>query len=168
MHRFALLAVLLTTSVAAHADDARTQLTAILSCNTSASPAKVESLIKSLGGHTLLREAPQTDVEYTLPNAVEVFSQKITQIAVHPWNNTDGDFTEYRSLFTGRADTVARYASITSANGAYQRHVGNNDLTLRFEPGGTYIVCANGVRSIGKSIKREWRKVTNEPTPPLN
>ena len=96
MHRFALLAVLLTTSVAAHADDARTQLTAILSCNTSASPAKVESLIKSLGGHTLLREAPQTDVEYTLPNAVEVFSQKITQIAVHPWNNTDGDFTEYR------------------------------------------------------------------------
>ena len=161
------LMVLCAVSVA-HAKDARSQLVAVLSCDASASPAQVASLIKSLGGHTLLQAVPNTDVEYTLPNPIEVFSQPVSRIAVHPGKNTDGDFTEYRSAFDGPGDKVAQYAGIAPTNGAYRREVGNNDLTLRFEPGGSYIVCANGVRSVTKSIKREWRKVTKTPPPTLD
>lgn len=160
--------VIVVAASAVQAKDPRSQLTSVLKCETSASPAQVASLIKSLGGHTLVQAVPNTDVEYTLPNPIEVFSQPVSRIAVHPGKNTDGDFTEYRAAFDGPGDKVARYAGIWPTNGAYHREVGNNDLTLRFEPGVSYIVCANGVRSVTKSIKREWRKVTKTPPPPLD
>ena len=140
------------------ADDAASQLISVLSCETNASPADVSGLIHTLGGHTLMSEAALTDVEYTLPNPISVFGQPVTMISVHPGSNSDGDFTEYRSLFTAPAATVARYAGITPDKGAYKRQAGNNDLSMRFEPGGSYIVCAQGVRSVSKWIKREYRK----------
>jgi hypothetical protein len=140
------------------ADDAASQLISVLSCETNASPADVSGLIHTLGGHTLMSEAALTDVEYTLPNPISVFGQRITVISVHPGSNADGDFTEYRSLFTTSAATVARYAGITPDQGVYKREAGNNDVLLRFEPGGSYIVCAQGVRSVKKWIKREYRK----------
>jgi hypothetical protein len=141
-----------------HAQDAASQLISVLSCEANASPADVSGLIHTLGGHSLMSEAPMTDVEYTLPTPIHVFGQPVTLISVHPGSNADGDFTEYRSLFTASAATVAHYAGITPDQSAYKRQAGNNDISLRFEPGGSYIVCAQGVRSISKWIKREYRK----------
>lgn len=144
---------------ASYAEDAASTLMAVLSCESNASPAKVSSLIHTLGGHTLMSESALTDVEYTLPTPISVFGQPITQISVHPGNNVDGDFTEYRSLFTVPAAAVAHYAGIVSDQGAYKRQAGNNDVSLRFEPAGSYIVCAQGVRSIPKWIRHEYRDI---------
>ncbi len=142
---------------ASHAEDPASKLISVLSCESNASPAKVSGLISALGGHSLMSESAFTDVEYTLPNPINVFGQPIAVISVHPGSNADGDFTEYRSLFSAPAAAVARYAGITPDQGAYKRQAGNNDVLLRFEPGGSYIVCAQGVRSIPKWIKREYQ-----------
>ncbi|MFA6230905.1 MAG: hypothetical protein WC617_12165 [Rhodanobacter sp.] len=142
-----------------HAEDTASRLISVLSCESNASPAKVSGLIRALGGHSLMSESAFTDVEYTLPNPISVFGQPITAISVHPGSNADGDFTEYRSLFSAPAATVARYAGITLDQGAYKRQAGNNDVALRFEPAGSYIVCAQGVRSIPKWIRREYRGI---------
>ncbi len=144
---------------AASASSPASRLTLVLSCKSNASPAKVAGLIRELDGHTLMSESALTDVEYTLPTPINVFGQPVTQISVHPGNNTDGDFTEYRSRFSAPAATVARYAGITPDQGTYKRQDGNNDVILRFEPGGSYIVCAQGVRSVPKWIKREYRAI---------
>lgn len=144
---------------ASHAEDAASRLISVLSCESNASPANVSGLVHALGGHTLMSESALTDVEYTLPNPISVFGQPITQISVHSGSNADGDFTEYRSLFSAPAAPVAHYAGIVSDQGTYKRKAGNNDIVLRFEPGGSYIVCAQGVRSIPKWIRREYRDI---------
>jgi len=141
------------------AESKQSQLSSVLSCETNASPAEVSGLIHALGGHSLMSESALSDVEYTLPNPIPVFGRPIAVISVHPGSNSDGDFTEYRSLFSAPTATVARYAGIAPDQGAYKRQAGNNDVLLRFEPGGSYIVCAQGVRSVTKWIKREYRSM---------
>lgn len=144
---------------AAHAEGAASRLISVLSCEENASPTEVASLIDALGGHTVVRAAAATDADYTLPNPINVFGQPVTVISVHPGSNADGDFTEYRSLFTAPAMVVARYAGIEPYQGIYKRQTGNNDVLLRFEPGGSYIVCEQGVRSVSKWIRREVRNL---------
>lgn len=144
-----------------HAEGTANRLISVLSCEENTSPAEVSSLIHALGGHMVVRESAPTDADYTLPNPIDVFGQPIAAISIHPGSNADGDFTEYRSRFEAPAAVVARYAGIEPNQGTYKRKVGNNDILLRFEPGGSYIVCAQGVRSVIKWIKREARNMND-------
>lgn len=137
------------------------KLEKILSCSTSAQPAEVASLIKLLGGVTIVQRAPLSDAEYTVPNPVEVFGRPVTKISIHQGGNIDGDFNEYGSLFTGESfDAVARIAEVNKdAMGLYRKEVGDNDLILRPESGSTYVTCANDVRTAMKTYQRMARGV---------
>lgn len=135
---------------------AKAQLSKILSCEVGAKPEEVAALIKTLGGLPIVKTAPLSDAEYTVPTPVEVFGRPITKISIHRGANADGDFHEYGALFSGESiDTVAKIAEITPhADGSYRKEISGRDLILRPEAGATYITCANDVRTFIKTIKR--------------
>ncbi|MCB3688349.1 hypothetical protein H5782_11625 [Klebsiella pneumoniae] len=163
----------LALAAAAQASDspavAKAKLEKVLTCEQGADPEEVATLIKTLGGLSIVQASPLSDAEYTVPNPVELFGRPVTKISIHRGMNADGDFNEYGALFSGESiDTVAKIAGITpDAAGTYRKEVGGHDLILRPEAGATYITCANDVRTIVKTIKRTAKnvgKAINEAT----
>lgn len=156
-YRFLIAACLLAVAQA-HAADALAQakLQAVLSCELSVAPNDVVGLIKQLGGKAIVQQSPESDAEYTLPNPVDVYGRPVTHVSLHKGSNGDGDFDEYTSTFSGESlSTIARLADVKpDPAGSYRKAFGNNDLILRNEAGATLITCANGVRSVVKTLKK--------------
>lgn len=147
---------------------AQAKLQAVLSCETSAKPAEVVAWIKQLGGKAIVQKSPESDAEYTLQSPVDVYGRPVTRLSLHKGSNGEGDFDEYSAIFTGEPlATVARLADVSpDASGTYRKAIGGNDLVLRQESGVTYITCANGVRSVVKTLKKNaatQKKLRGDP-----
>lgn len=142
--------------------EAGARLSQVLTCKKSAVPQEVINLIKTAGGKSIVQASDLSDGEYTLPNPIDVFGRPITKLGIHPGANSDGDFNEYSGQFSGESlATVAKLGHVQSDDlGDYRKEVGNHDLTLRVESGDTYITCANDVRTITKTIKRNAKQAS--------
>jgi hypothetical protein len=97
----------------------------------------------ALRGHEVVRKEDNSlgEVEYTVPDPVEVFGRPISRISVR---TPVGDYVEYSAPFSGEAvETVARLANIPeNADGRYLTTLDGRELALRPEAGATYIACA--------------------------
>lgn len=154
-------ATLLMTACAHHApkpgEDSAQELKNSLECKRKAEPEEIQRWVSALGGLSVVHSDLPGHAEYTLPRPVSVFGQDVQRISASPAFDDYGEYIEYSSFFNEEdIDTVARFAQMApSYDNEYQYQILARDLTLRPEAGDTYIVCANHVRSLGKSI-RYW------------
>lgn len=136
-------------------------LSRALECRQNASPDDIQSWVHTLQGHTVTHGLTPDDqrATYTLPSPIQVFDQPVSTIAVETNSDDYGPFVEYSAHFEGQnMETVGRVAQLSPGlDNVYHRQIGTRDLSIRPESGRSYIVCANGVRSVPKSI-RYWAK----------
>lgn len=143
--------------------EANARLTQVLTCQRSVSPEDFKLLVKQAGGKSVVQASDDSDGEYTVPNPLDVFGRPVTQLSLHPGANGEGDFNEYTGVFSGEGlQTVAKLGDVPRDDlGDYRKQVGNHDLILKAEHGGTYITCSQDVRTITKSIKRTTRDASD-------
>lgn len=143
--------------------EANARLAQVLTCQRSVSPDDFKLLVKQAGGKSVVQASDDSDGEYTVPNPLDVFGRPITQLSLHPGANGEGDFNEYTGVFSGESlQTVAKLGDVPKDDlGDFRKQVGNHDLILKAEHGGTYITCSQDVRTITKTIKRTAREASD-------
>ena len=139
--------------------EANARIAQVLTCKRPISPEGFAALVKAAHGKATVQASDLSDAEYTVPNPIDVFGRPVTELSVHSASDGEGDFNEYTGAFSGESiQTVAKLGDIPKDDiGHYKKAVGNHDLSLRAESGGTYISCANDVRTVAKAIKRTAR-----------
>ena len=155
-------------------EQAERELKRSLTCTRNASIDDMKKWVSTLGGtisvQTRFQNGPVSEQNgwmIQLKDPIQIFGQDVSDISIMTASDDYGEYTEYSSLFSGQSiESAAQFSDIQpDYDNAYKEQIYTRDLSIRPESGLSYIVCANNVRSVGKSIRYWARKIDQHINP---